>query len=129
MRFEEEFDKGLKELKEALQRRPDIKLFIILDAPWTEAYNGHMGDFDPLQHIHRWRHIDRVIAPLPKSDRWKRGNEAITKALKGYAHFLDPQPYVCPGQKCDLLNWYRDDDHLQSKRILTDGVWLDTVFK
>lgn len=42
---------------------------------------------------------------------------------------IDPTPVVCPDQKCNLQAWYRDDDHLQPKRIEADGIWVDRIFE
>lgn len=118
----------MRDFREALKRRPDLKLYVLLDYPWTEAFNGHQGDTDPLRHVPRWRNVDQIIVPYPKSDRWKRGNEVVLKGLSACAEFIDPTGYICPGEKCNLLKWYKDDDHLQAKSLLREAVWLDAVF-
>ena len=121
---------GIKGLKEAISSRPDIKVYVLLDYPWTPEENGHQGDFDPLRHISRFGPaVSSLVLPYPKDDGWKRGNDFMIEHLKGYVTFIDPQSYICPGEKCDILTWYRDDDHLQPKRVRTHGVWLDSVFE
>ena len=51
------------------------------------------------------------------------------KDLAGVATFIDPTPFVCPNGRCDLLKWYKDDDHLRPSRLEKEGVWLDPVFR
>ncbi len=125
----QELLQGIKELKEAILARPDVKVYVLLDYPWVPEKDGHQGDFDPLRYISRIGHFSPVILPYPEDDGWKRGNEFLIERLKGYVEFIDPQDYVCPNQKCDIFTWYWDDDHLQPKRLRTHGVWLDPVFK
>ncbi len=120
---------GIKELKEAISSRPDIKVYILLDYPWTPEENGHQGDFDPLRHLSRFGPMPTVILPYPEDDGWERGNKFLINHLKGYVTFLESQSYVCPGQKCDLIKWYKDDDHLQPNRVKTHGVWFNPIFE
>ena len=53
----------------------------------------------------------------------------VEKAFAGAATFIRPEAFICPGKKCDLLHWYRDDDHLQPMRVKAEGVWLDPIFE
>lgn len=72
---------------------------------------------------------DDFIVPYPEKDKWKKGNVAVMQAFGDAVEYIDPTPYVCPNGKCNLLKWYKDDDHLQPKRVMTDGVWLDRIFE
>lgn len=120
---------GIKELKEAILARPDLKVYVLLDYPWVPEKNGHQGEFDPLRYISRFGHVSPVILPYPKDDGWERGNEFMVEGLKGYVEFIDPQNYVCPRKKCDIFKWYADDDHLQPMQVRKHGVWFDSVFE
>ena len=42
---------------------------------------------------------------------------------------IEVAPYVCPDRKCNLLKWYKDDDHLQPLRLEKEAVWLDRIFE
>ena len=124
------FAKGLEDLKKAVQKRGDLKLFVLLDAPWTPAAQGNQqGDYDPLRHFNRWAfsRADFVV-PYPKDDVWKRGNEAVVKALGDAAEIISVEEHVCSGGMCDLYEWYRDDDHLQPVALEEKAVWLNPIF-
>ena len=45
------------------------------------------------------------------------------------AEIIDSETHVCPDVKCDVLKWYMDDDHLQPRRLETEGYWRDRIFK
>lgn len=92
---------------------------------------GRQGEFDPLRHLSRWRTKTNYVLPYPKDDSWKQGNDAVEAALAGIPNvtFIRPETFVCPDGQCNLLKWYKDDDHLQPMRLKTDGVWLDPIFR
>ena len=124
-----EFSSGLERFKDAIGKRPDLKVYILLDYPWTTAVNGHQGDRDPLQHVSRWKRFNNFVKPYPAEDAWKKGNEAVKAVLGDRVTYIDPTPYIYPDGKCNLVNWYRDDDHLQPLKIKANGVWLDPIFE
>lgn len=128
--FGKEFRQGLDEFKTALAERPDLRVFILLDYPWVEE-PGRQGEFDPLRHLSRWRTKPNYVLPYPKDDSWKEGNDAVEAALAGVPNvtFIRPETFVCPDGQCNLLKWYKDDDHLQPMRLKTDGVWLNPIFR
>ena len=111
--------------------RPDLKVFILLDYPWTPGEaDGRQGDFDPLRHLSRWREKNNYILPYPDDKTWQNGNEAVESGLRGLnVNFIHPENYVCPDGLCNLLKWYKDDDHLQPIQLQSDGVWLDPIFE
>lgn len=117
-------------LKEVIQRRKDIKVFILLDYPWTPTRkDGQQGEFDPLLHAKRLSfNREDFIVPYPDDDTWKRGNEAIVELLSDVASIIPVERYICPENKCDLLKWYKDDDHLQPLRLEKEANWIDQVF-
>lgn len=44
---------GLIDFSNLIQKRPDLKIYTILDAPWDQgATDGEQGTFDPLQHLY-----------------------------------------------------------------------------
>ncbi len=125
------FHATLARIRSKLLAHPEKHAFVVLDYPWVEE-PGRQGVTDPLRHWNRLagsksRAEDFVIdAP---DGGWKVGNEAVMKDLAGVATFIDPTPFVCPNGRCDLLKWYKDDDHLRPSRLEKEGVWLDPVFR
>lgn len=127
---EEEFYQVAATVRPLLETRKDLKVYIMLDYPWTPNVGGQQGIYDPLKHVNRITgDAVGMVQPFPASDDWKRGNEEILRILGDAAEYIDPTPVVCPDQKCNLQAWYRDDDHLQPKRIEADGIWVDRIFK
>ncbi|WP_443743628.1 acyltransferase family protein [Sutterella sp.] len=124
------FADQLKDLRAAVKARGNLKLFVLLDYPWTPSVDGRQGDFDPLRHYDRsdFKASDFIV-PLPKEENWRRGNDLVQRVLGDVAEFIDPTPFVCPNGMCNLLKWYKDDDHLQVRRIEKEGVWLDRIFE
>lgn len=124
----EQFDEGIDRFKKLLRARPDVKVYVLLDAPWDEGVYGNQGTYDPYKYFYRLNSKpEDFIRPYPEMDLWSKGNKAITKALGDVATIISIEEYVCPNGKCDLLKWYRDDDHLQPRRLETDAAWLDPV--
>ncbi len=121
-----------KYLKEQLKLHPEKKLYVLLDYPQTEGANGKQGETDPLGHINRLRlrvdHRDFTIS-LPQKDIWTQYNQEVMKRFGDSALYIDPTPYVWPDGKCDLLHWYKDDDHLRPSVLKDEGVWLDEIYK
>ena len=126
---ETEFKAGLNQLKDALKSRPNLKAFVLLDAPWDEGPANTQGSFDPYKHFNRANFkLEDFILPYPKMDLWKKGNDFVATHLTDFATIISIESIVCPEGKCNLLKWYRDDDHLQPRRIEEEGTWLDQTF-
>ena len=126
---ETEFQTGLNQFKDALMSHPDLKAFVLLDAPWDEGSANTQGSFDPYKHFNRANfNVEDFILPYPKMDLWKKGNDAVAAHLSDVTTIISIESIVCPEGKCDLLKWYRDDDHLQPRRIEEEGTWLDQTF-
>ena len=124
------FADQLEDLRAAVKARGDLKLFVLLDYPWTPTVDGRQGDFDPLRHYDRSDFKESgFIVPFPKEENWRRGNALVRRVLGDVAEFIDPTPYICPNGLCNLLKWYKDDDHLQPLRLEKEAVWLDRIFE
>lgn len=124
------FQKGIAKFKKSLSERPDIKIYVILDPPWDEGVGGAQGNFDPLKHFYRFNsRADDFVVSYPNDKSWLLGNKAINEALKDWATMVETESYVCERNKCNVLKWYRDDDHLHPNSIEKYGVWVDAVFK
>lgn len=122
---------GTAKFKDALKNRPDVNAFVLLDAPWDQGEKHNIqGTFDPYKHYKRYNSKpEDFIVSYPELDLWKKGNDAVTKHLSDVANIISVEEYVCPNKQCNLLKWYRDDDHLQPKRIEKEGVWLDQIYE
>lgn len=126
----EEFHLVMKQFKNALIARPNLKAFVLLDSPWDEGKGNTQGSYDPYRHFNRANFkAEDFILPYPKMDLWTKGNDAVVKHLADVATIISVEQYVCPGKQCNLLKWYRDDDHLQPRRLEEEGTWLDQTFK
>lgn len=121
---------GFDRFKRALKTRPDLKVYVLLDAPWDEGVNGKQGSFDPYKHFFRFdSKPEHFVRPYPKMNLWRLGNDVAVRELSDVATVISIEEHVCPDGKCNLLKWYRDDDHLQPRRLETDATWLDPVFE
>lgn len=133
MWFNVHYGKNGAEINEFIaevSKRKDLKIFVLLDYPWTHIDWRIQSDFDPLKHVNRINfNAESAVVNLPKQDDWTRGNEEITRLLGSIATIIDVAPQVCPDKKCNLLKWYRDDDHLQPLRLKEEATWLDPIFK
>lgn len=129
----EGFKESIERFLKLVAEREDLQIYVILDAPWDEGKTPRQrGSFDPLKKVNRLSdnfNENDFIVDYPEKDKWKRGNAAAMQAFGDAVEYIDPTPYVCPDGKCNLLKWYKDDDHLQPKRLETDGVWLDRIFE
>lgn len=125
------FDLYLQEWRDLILRNKDTEFVFILDAPWdgfSYDIRNRVGrltlDSDVSREIvNNSRHVD-----FPEDQDWLMGNQRVQDALGDVATVVDPTPWVCPSQKCNLLN-YKDDDHLNQVYVRSNGVWLDFVFK
>lgn len=120
------FERGVNQLREKA-REHNLDVYIILDYPWDDSVNTL---YDPLAHFNRFStntfSVDMTV-DLPVDERWREGNEQIVKLAKGWAKFVEPTPYVCPGERCDLT-MYRDNNHLRPKEVERRGYWVDIIF-
>lgn len=96
--------------------------------------NKRQGRTDPLLHVNRLLSEKKQRAAftiredsLP--DDWRRANEWARRFFKDTAAaFLDPSPVVWPNGECNLLHWYKDDDHFQPLRLEKEAVWIDAAY-
>ena len=127
------FYEAISAFLEKIKNRQNLRIYIILDAPWNEGETpDEQGSFCPLKHLDRLSESidpEDFVVSFPENDKWKKGNKAARKAFGDRVIYIDPTPYVCPGGKCNLLRWYKDDDHLQPRRIETDGIWIDRIYE
>ena len=125
--LKDEFDKSLIKLLKYTKEK-NIKLYVILDAPWDEGPRGTQASFDPLKHFNRFSSGTEHLESAPPDDsRWKSGNNRVKNIyVNSHAVILDPYEYVCPDDRCNLNIW-RDDDHLRPVWLKDNGVWLDKV--
>lgn len=123
-------ESGLKKLATAVQTRPDLKVFFLLDNPWSEVTAPSEENFNPLLHANRIHpEASNYVMTLPHNPKWIEANELVSRFAEGWATVIDPSPYICPNGICNLAEWYRDDDHLQPKALEAKAVWLDPIFK
>ena len=131
----DDFKISVMNFKKMIAKRPDLRVYVILDYPWTPPrINYQQGDYDPLKHLNRFSFSKKLdekdfIVSLPNDKSWEKGNIAITGLLSDVATIIPVTPYVCPNNKCNLLKWYRDDDHLQPLRLEKEAIWLDQIFE
>ncbi len=126
-----DFQTSVEKFKKALSKRTDLHVYVMLDYPWTPArINGQQGDYDPLKHVDRLSFKrSNFVVPYPEDNSWEQGNKVITKHLQNVATIISVAEYICPNKQCNLLKWYRDDDHLQPLRLEKEATWLDEVFE
>lgn len=120
----------MKKLATAVKTRPDLKVFFLLDNPWSEATAPSEENFNPLFHANRIHpEASNYVMTLPHNPKWLDANELVSRFAEGWATVIDPSPYICPNGICNVAEWYRDDDHLQPKALEAKAVWLDPIFK
>lgn len=110
-------------------------VFVLEDIPWTpdgskdfdkRAVFRHNVIESGLVPWSRWR--DQALnVPLPSTDKWKRGNEAMRRMVPDGVHVIEAADKVCPNGLCDL-RWYRDEDHLLRGWVRDNAGWLDVAF-
>ena len=123
-----EFRAYMTDLKAQLQNRPDLRVYVLLDAPYEEL-PGRQGRTDPLRHYDRISgKSDFIVRMEELPSEWKEGNDWVRQFFSGMATFIDPTPHVYPDGRCDVLHWFRDDDHFQPARLEKEGVWLDQAY-
>lgn len=105
------------------------KVYVLLDNPWDESKSG---DFDIEKHIsNRFMITNKsleVFVNLPTDDSWESGNNSVKYNLEGEVDFIDTWENICPGGRCNLVN-YKDNDHLRSSYVSKHATWIDQIFK
>ena len=124
------FDKGISVFRQKLLTRKNLKVFVILDPPWDEGTGGAQGNFDPMKHFDRFNpSTENYFVSYTDDGDWKKGNRAVIDALGDIATIIDTEKHICANRKCNVLKWYRDDDHLQPERLEKEGYWIDEIFR
>ena len=131
-------EQAMQKLKsELMSQRPNLKVYVLLDYPWSEGPlreggDGHQheqGLTDPMKY---WSFFDfrpeRFVVPDNIQPDWNRGNTLAHQYFDGWATFIPTAEKVCPNHTCDLLHWYKDDDHLQPRTLQQEATWLDQTF-
>ncbi len=126
----ESINMGFQKLVEKLRDRQDLKIFILLDNPWSEEDAHFSQNFNPLYHSNRINPKEsQFLMPLNKKLKWNEANEQVKFLSEGWANIIEASPYICPNGLCNLREWYRDANHLQPKALEEKGLWLDPIFK
>lgn len=126
-----EFEENLNEIKRLLELRSDVKLYILLDTPYSISFDEKKKSTDPLDHFYRinYSRDDFKVLVEDVSREWSDGNEYVKNLFGGMATFIDPNSLVCEGGLFDTLKWYKDVNHLHPKAAEHYAVWLDQVFE
>lgn len=126
----DQIESGLRKLSVAIKERSKVKVFVLLDNPWSDFRSPSAERFNPLYHVNRLNPKDsKFLMPLPHNPKWLETKELVMSLTTGWAIPINVSPYVCPNGICDLAEWYRDDNHLQPKALEEKAVWLDPIFK
>ena len=87
---EEEFYQVAATVRPLLETRKDLKVYVMLDYPWTPNVGGQQGIYDPLKHVNRITgDAVGMVQPFPAADDWKRGNEEIQRILGDAAEYIN----------------------------------------
>lgn len=126
---QEYFQEGIKKFRQVLSTRKDLQAYVVLDPPWDEGVGGAQGNFDPMKHFNRFNpDLKSYYVSYDDNGLWKKGNNAISAALGDVATIIDTEHHICKNYECNVLKWYRDDDHLQIDRLGKEAVWMDEIF-
>lgn len=126
----EEFEQSVASFKLLLQQRPDLKVFILLDAPWSENFVELKKNFNPKFHFNRLTNqIEEPFIEYSADEVWSLGNQKITLLIKNDATIISTEQHVCHNQKCDIAKWYRDANHLKPSQLEKEAVWINQIFK
>ena len=123
--FPKEFHPALRRLADHLRKNPDIKVWIILDVPWEDRL------YDPRHHLSRVSSAgipERLKVRYPRNTMWKQGNDEVRRMLDGLVTFVDPEPFLCQDDLCDITG-YLDDNHLHRLFAEEHAVWIDPIFE
>lgn len=127
--------KNILKFRDIVQKFPDKKVFIILDAPWDEGarINGKVqqGQMDPMKHFNRFDfNKNDFLVPYDQNGEWRRGNQIVENIFAGEdsVTLIKFEDYICHKGLCDTTK-YRDDDHLSPVYLEKNAFWLDAVFK
>ena len=121
---------GIQKMATTLRDRPDMRIFILLDNPWSEEDAHFSENFNPLYHSNRINPEEsEFMMHLNDNLKWKTANKHIETLTKDWANIIDATSYICPDNVCNLKEWYRDSDHLQPKTLEEKAVWLDPIYQ
>ncbi len=127
---QESLTDGLQKLETAVRARGDLKVFILLDNPWSDGNAPTTQSFNPLQHVNRLSpEAAQFVISLPSNPNWSQMNEWLRTRTKGWTTVIETSPYICPNGLCNVAEWYRDENHLQPNALEEKAVWLDPIFQ
>ena len=121
---------GLKKLASVVATRKDLKVFLLLDNPWSYDMAPVAENFNPLHHVNRFYSEDNhFVIPQPRNVKWQEANEKVKALAEGWASVIDTSLYICPNGKCNIAEWYRDANHLNPRTVAQKAVWIDPIFQ
>ena len=130
MYSQESLELGLKKLSSVVKNRKDLKVFILLDNPWSNDDAPIVENFNPLYHANRINPEEsQFVISLPQNQIWLESNKKVKQLSDGWATVIETSSYICPNNSCNLAEWYRDANHLQPKVLEEKAVWLDPIFQ
>lgn len=126
------FQEALENFSEYIKAHPNVRVWILLDAPWEEPKNHTQmeGAYNPWKHITRFdiENGKNFWFRYPIDNRWLEGNNAVRRYLGDRVTYIEVEPYICQKGKCNL-KYYKDDDHLHSAFTKERAVWIDPIFE
>lgn len=128
----ESLETGLRNFEKAIKTRKNLKVFIVLDNPWSDDQAPLAENFNPIYHVNRLNPKDvQFEILLPRNKKWLEANEKVKTLTREWATatIIETSPNICPNDVCNLAEWYRDANHLQPKALEEKGVWLDPIFE
>lgn len=124
------FDEGISRFKQFISEQKKLKVFVVLDPPWDQGTGGAQGNFDPLKHFNRFNpNAANYYVSYSDDQEWKKGNNAISQALGDVATIIDVESHICADHKCNVVQWYSDDDHLQPVKLKDKADWINPIFQ
>ena len=125
----ESIETGLSKLAAIVKERKDLRVFVLLDNPWSHGMAPAVENFNPLHHVNRvYVGENQFIISLPSNLAWQEANDKVMMLTKDWATVIDPTSYICPGGLCNIAEWYRDADHLNPKTVEKKAGWIDPIF-
>ena len=125
----ESIETGLRKLAEIVKERKDLRVFVLLDNPWSNGMAPAVVNFNPLHHVNRlYVGENQFIISLPSNVAWQEANDKVMMLTKDWATVIDPTSYICPDGLCNIAEWYRDADHLNPKTVEKKAGWINPIF-
>ena len=126
----ESIENGLRKLASVVKCRKDLRVFVLLDNPWSSAMAPASESFDPLHHLNRVIATDsQFVISQPPNMVWQQANEKVRRITDGWATVIDTASFICPNGQCNLAEWYRDANHLNPRTAAQKAVWIDPIFQ